>query len=446
MLTVAIVGRPNVGKSALFNRLAGRRIAIVDETSGVTRDRLYTTIDWYGTFFKIIDTGGLVSDPDQLESFIEQQAAFALEEADLLLFAVDGQAGRTPLDDALVEKLRKTSKPVWIIVTKIDNDALGTAWTEFAGYGWNTVFSVSALHNRGVGALLDSLADEAGNYVSQDEPVIDETAVAIVGRPNAGKSSLINCLTGSERSIVSDIPGTTRDAVDVKMAWQYTRADHEETKNMILIDTAGIKRRRTVNTKLDAHSINRAERSVKRASIAILLLDATAGITVTDKKIANMIANAGTGCVIGINKWDLMQGLTDRKSFREWVYQELSFLTYAPLIFISAKTGENVADLVNKACEADLVARETITTGVLNRVVSRAFEKHPPPMIKGRRLKLFYATQTSTAPPRFLLFVNDPQRVKLTYTSYLISKMRDAFGFEGSPIILNWRSRTKKDK
>jgi GTP-binding protein len=445
MLTVAIVGRPNVGKSALFNRLAGRRIAIVDETSGVTRDRLYTTIEWFGTCFQLIDTGGLVSDPDQLESFIERQAAFALEEADLLLFTVDGQAGRTSLDDVLVEKLRKASKPVWIVVTKIDNDALATAWTEFAGYGWGSIFSVSALHNRGITELLDALEQAAAGKSEEAEQEGAATAIAIVGRPNAGKSSLVNCLTGDERSIVSDIPGTTRDAVDVRMTWQYARDGHEEEKNIILIDTAGIKRRRTVSTKLDAYSIHRAEIAIKRASVAVLLLDATAGITVTDKKIANTIADAGTGCVIGINKWDLMQGKTSRSAFRDWVFQELPFLTYAPLIFISAKTGNNVPSLVNKACDVDLIGHETVTTGVLNRVVSQAFEQHPPPLIRGRRLKLYYATQTGTAPPRFLLFVNDPQRVKQTYTSYLVGRLRAAFGFEGSPIILNWRSRSKND-
>jgi GTP-binding protein len=293
--------------------------------------------------------------------------------------------------------------------------------------------------------LLDSLGEEAEKQVSQDEPEPVPTAIAIVGRPNAGKSSLVNSLTGSERSIVSNIPGTTRDAVDVKMTWQYTRDTHEENKNLVIIDTAGIKRRRTINTKLDAYSIHRAEGSVKRASVAILLLDATAGITITDKKIANMIAEAGTGCVIGINKWDLMEGKMDRSAFRDWVFQEVPFLAYAPLVFISAKTGDNIAALVNKACDVDFIARETITTGVLNRVISRAYEQHPPPLIKGRRLKIYYATQTDSSPPRFLAFVNDPRRVKNTYNSYMTGKLRDAFGFEGSPIILNWRARKKKE-
>ena len=442
MLTVAIVGRPNVGKSSLFNRLVGRRVAIVDETSGVTRDRLYTTVDWFGSRFQLIDTGGLVSDPDELEVTIEQQAQLALQEADLLLFTVDGQDGRMALDDFLVEKLRKTSKPVWIVVNKLDNDTMQTSWTEFSGYGLEPIFPISSLHKRGLDVLLDAICEFAASFSSDEQDAVPSTAIAIVGRPNAGKSSLVNALTGSQRSIVSDVPGTTRDSVDVALQWPVTRGDHTETRDIVLIDTAGIKRRRTVNTKLDAYSISRSEAAIRRSSVAILLLDASTGITATDKKIANLISDAGKGCVIGINKWDLIQGKYDQNSFSQWAYQELAFLSYAPLVFISALSGTNIDALINKACDVDLIASETITTGVLNRVMTQAFEGHSPPLINGKRLKYYYTTQTGTSPPRFLVFVNDPKRVSLTYTSYLIGKLRDAFGFEGSPIVLKWRARS----
>ncbi len=443
MYRVAIIGRPNVGKSALFNRLAGRRIAIVDAESGVTRDRLNAPVEWNGKRFQLIDTGGLVSSPDELEAHIASQVELALNEADLLLFTVDGRAGRTAMDDDITARLRKTEKPVWLVATKADDRSLDDAWTEFAAYGWPEHFSVSALHGRRIGDLLDALADAAGTRGVLTEEEERPTAIAVVGRPNAGKSSLVNRLVGEQRSIVSETPGTTRDAVDAELTWNYKKDGHEEEKNILLIDTAGIRRGRSIKTKLDAFSINRAEKAIRRASVAILLSDAAEGVTLTDKKIANIIAEAGKGCVIAVNKWDLMAGRTDRKSYSRWVRDEMPFLGYAPLVFLSALTGENVDALVNRACDVDRAARQQVSTGVLNRVLHKAFEKCPPPMMKGRRLKLFYATQTAVNPPRFLLFVNDPRRVRASYVNYLVNQLRAALGFEGTPLIINWRAKNK---
>ncbi len=444
MKKVAIVGRPNVGKSALFNRLAGRNIAIVDAESGVTRDRLYSPVEWNHSCFQLIDTGGLVTSPDELETHITRQVELALSEADLLLFAVDGQEGRTPLDDEIAEKLRKINKPVWLVVTKIDNRKLENAWTEFSVYGWENSFSVSALHKLGTAPLLDALAEEASQDTDSIEIEEKPAYIAIVGRPNSGKSSLINIICGTERAIVSDMAGTTRDAVDSEINWNYHSNGHVEEKNIVLIDTAGVRRKRTVKSKLDAFSINRAESAINRASVAVLLTDASVGITVTDKKIANIVSEAGTSCIIGINKWDLMEGKMDKKSYEKWLRNEMPFLSYAPLVFLSALTGHNVEKLINRAFDINLSAQQVIGTGIINRILHKAFEDHPPPIIKKRRLKLFYATQVGVSPPRFLLFVNDPKRVRASYKNYVVNKLRASLGFEGAPILINWRARKKQ--
>ena len=441
MYKVAIVGRPNVGKSALFNRFAGRRIAIVDAQSGVTRDRLQIPIEWDGSHFVLIDTGGLVTEPDELEQHITHQVELALSEADLILFTVDGLEGRTAMDDDTANLLRKTGKPVWLVVNKVDTNEFKDVWIDFAGYGFEQTFSLSALHGMRIGELLDAISEVADKYEGDPEEEERPTAIAIVGRPNAGKSSYVNQLVGENRSIVSNIPGTTRDAVDVNIEWEYKIGEHVEKKDVMLIDTAGIKRGKTIKSKLDFYSINRAEKAIRRASVAILLCDASVGMTVTDKKIANVISTAGTGCVIGVNKWDLMEGKMDKKSYEKWVRSELPFLNYAPIVFISALTGDNVNRLVHKACDVDLAGKQLVTTGILNRLLHNAFEQTPPPVIKRRRLKFYYATQTGISPPHFLLFVNDPRRAKASYNNYLVNRLREAMGFEGSPIVVNFRAR-----
>ena len=446
MYKVAIVGRPNVGKSALFNRIAGKRIAIVDAESGVTRDRLHIPIVWNNSHFMLIDTGGLVIEPDELEQHIAHQVELALAEADLILFTVDALDGRTAQDDETADLLRRTGKPVWLVVNKVDNQRFKDAWIDFSIYGFEETFPLSALHGRGIGELLDAIAEVADKFDGFPDEEERPTAIAIVGRPNAGKSSFVNQLVGENRSIVSNIPGTTRDAVDVNIEWEFKTEGETEKKNIVLIDTAGIKRSKTVKSKLDAYSINRAEKAMKRASVAILLCDASVGMTVTDKKIANAIADAGTGCVIGVNKWDLMEGKMDKRSYEQWVRSELPFLNYAPIVFLSAMTGENIARLVHKACDVDHAAKQLVTTGILNRLLHNAFEQSPPPVIRRRRLKFYYATQTGISPPYFLLFVNDPRRAKASYSNYLVNRLRDALGFEGSPIVVNFRARRQPRK
>ena len=437
LLRVAIVGRPNVGKSALFNRLTGRRIAIVEESSGVTRDRLHARVEWTGRVFELIDTGGLASQPDELEEHIARQVGYALEQADLLLFVVDGIAGRTPLDDDVAARLRTVNKPVWLLVTKADTQALDHAWMDFASYGWPRQFTVSSLHGRGIGSLLDAVVGQTASGI-QAEPSAG-AAIAIVGRPNAGKSSLVNALIGEERSIVSNVPGTTRDAVDVRLNWTGKVDGKEQTIPFVLIDTAGIRRRKQMKTNLDFYSISRAEKAINRASVAILIVDATEGVTATDKSIASLVAKCGTACVIAVNKWDLMSGKTDQRAFSQWTRQELPFLAYAPLVFISAKEGTRLDDLMHAAYRVHCNAGTTVTTGVLNRALHAAFETHPPPLKKGRRLAFRYAAQTGTRPPRFTLFVNDPARVQGPFENHVVNVLRAKYGFEGTPVLIYWK-------
>lgn len=439
LFRVAIIGRPNVGKSALFNRLAGASLAIVDPTSGTTRDRLHTLVQWNGKTFELIDTGGLVADPDDLEAHITRQVNVALEKADLILFVVDAIAGRTPMDDVVWDRLRALQKPVWLVVNKCDNPALRTAWTEFAAYALPECFTVSALHGISTAPLLDALASRV--TVTETPNIVPGPAIAIVGRPNAGKSSLVNALLGEERTIVSDIPGTTRDAIDALLPWQLPGRTASSPVYITLIDTAGIRRKRAIHTTLEAHSVRRAEAAIDRASVAILLLDALAGVSVTDKKIAAAIADAGRGCVIGINKWDLVKDRVDKRALMQWLRQELPFLAYAPILCVSALTGEGIRELINRACRVDAAARRVQPTSKLNRVLHEAFSATDPPLVHGRRLRLFYATQCGTLPPRFLLFVNDPRLVVRSYENYLVNRLREKFHYEGTPILLAWRPR-----
>ena len=439
MTRFAIVGRPNVGKSALFNRLIGRRLAIVDAESGVTRDRLHVVTEWQGTHFALMDTGGLVSQPDELETHIAHQVAQAVAEADVLLFMVDGQCGRLPLDDEVAARVRAVNKPVWLVVSKADTQALDDAWTDFAEYGFARRFTLSALHGRGINTLLDAMAEVADDDVPTEAPA--KISIAILGRPNAGKSSLLNALLGTDRAIVSPIAGTTRDAVDAHVEFEYTHKRATLREQIILIDTAGIRRKRTIKTPLEYYAIHRAEAALERASVAILLMDAEAGVTTTDKKIAALIAEAGKGCVIGVNKWDLMEKGTTTRAFTTWVRAELPFVAYAPLVFLSCHTGANVRPLVQRACSVHHSAHMRVSTGVLNERLQKIFATTTPPILRGKRLKYYYATQVSVAPPRIVLFVNDPERVQPAYAQYVTNQLRTSFDFTGAPVVLEWRKR-----
>ena len=436
MLTVALVGRPNVGKSILFNRLSGKRLAIVEETSGVTRDRLYATVSHDGVSFRLIDTGGLVTDPDALEKHITKQTDIAVSEADLILFLVSAQDGRTPMDDVVASKLRTLGKPVWLVVNKADNEKYKDSWADFCAYEFSPTVTVSAMHAIGTDDLLDRLLHEAAQWKEEEsEKKEAETfcAVAFVGKPNAGKSSLTNALAGFERSIVSDIPGTTRDNVDTIIDW--------EGKAIRLVDTAGIRRKRSIDTKLEVFSVSRSEAAIKRANVCVLLIDATAGISVTDKKIAAIVAEAGRPCVICVNKWDLMRGKTDRTAYIGWIRQELPFLAHAPVILISAKENKNIPSLMKEVLKLYASVSKKISTGLLNRAIREAMEKQSPAALKGKRLKFFYATQTAKEPPTFLLFVNDPSLVMGSYETYLTKALRASLKMEGALIKLEWKAR-----
>jgi len=445
--TVAIVGRPNVGKSALFNRLAGKKISIVHDQPGVTRDRLATECKLGKIPFTIVDTGGIGSDVDA--SFTEQVHAevdIAIETATVLLFVVDGQAGLNPVDQDLAKRLRKIDKPLLLVVNKIDHPKHSDLDAEFSRLGFPGVLSVSAEHGRGINdlvgrieSLLPAREEGAQNQAKSGIPA----AIAIVGRPNVGKSSLINAILHDNRTLVSNISGTTRDAIDVP----YTRKD----KHYTLIDTAGIRSRGKVDNSVEVFSVMRSERSIKRADLCVLVIDAAMGITMQDKKIAGLIQEAKKPCVLAINKWDLIKPDEHDRDFLEKKIQEirdnLFFLDYAPVLLLSAKTGENMSRLFRGIEQVREDSRRRIATGPLNRLVQTILSANPPAIRSGKRFKVLYATQverTGNEPipiPRFLLFVNDPGVLAQSYRKYLESQLREEARFIGLPISLQMRGR-----
>jgi len=482
---VAIVGRPNVGKSALFNRIVGKRIAIVHDEPGVTRDRITAEAEWRGMPFAVVDTGGICIMPGEkvedpiLQSTIEQ-IKVAIDSADLLVFVVDVKDGVVPLDIEVANLLRKCGKPVLVVANKADNQELEAGASEFTKLGFEEIFPVSAIHNRGVSKLLDAVVktlgrlkkseanakeQEQGDTDLEEQPP-EPIKIAIVGRPNVGKSSLINAITGLNRVIVSPIPGTTRDSVDVPF-----EIDTEgRRENFVFIDTAGIRKARSISTSVEFFSVTRAKRAIERCDLAVLVLDAETGIVELDKKIGGMIVDAQKACVLAVNKWDLFeekveQALANKKTvdklsklmggrfsdfpctmegFAAWVHQKLFFLDHAPVIFLSAKTGRNVERLLDSIRYVAGQMRQKIPTSILNKTLHAAVESRQPPSSKGHRLKFFYATQTSQAPPTFLLFVNRVDLFTEPYKRYLADQIRRAFGYEGCPIVLIPRERPRK--
>ncbi|NLP17631.1 MAG: ribosome biogenesis GTPase Der [Firmicutes bacterium] len=434
---VAIVGRPNVGKSNLFNRLLQKRIAIVEDVPGVTRDRLYGQANWCGREFILIDTGGIVkSDPDAIQSQVLLQAKIAIEEAEVILFVVDGREGLQPGDEDIAQLLRHTQKPVLVAVNKIDNLEMESHVWEFYTLGLFPIIPVSAIHGHNTGDLLDdlvSLLPPLGDgKVDGEEGFV---GVAVVGKPNVGKSSLVNFLLGQERVIVSPDPGTTRDAID-------TYLKRGET-GYLLIDTAGLRRPARVALPTERYSVFRALRAVERSDITLLLIDATSGITEQDKRIGGYIHEAGRGLILVINKWDLMaQDHHTRLEYEKEVRHQLSFLSYAPLVFISAHTGRGVQGLFTLINSVARNQRLTIPTRDLNRLIIEAVDLRPPSTHKGRQAKIFYATQTSTNPPVFLLFVNDPKLIHFSYLRYLENRLRAGYDFSGTPLRLRLKKST----
>lgn len=424
---VAIVGRPNVGKSTLFNKVVGERAAIVKDIPGVTRDRLYRDADWLDTQFLLVDTGGLEPNTkDYILSKVKQQAMVAMEEADVILFVVDGKSGVTALDEEVATVLRRKKKPVILVINKIDNPTKQQDLLyEFYGLGFETVIPVSSEHKKNLGDLLDEV--KAAIETVEEIEVEEGLKIAIIGRPNTGKSSLTNKIMGEERTIVSDMAGTTRDAIDTSFEL--------EDRKYILIDTAGIRRKSKVDESLEYYSVLRAIKAIKRSDICFLILDGEEGITEQDKRIAGIAHEEKKPIIVTINKWDLVSKDTyTMKKYEEELRTHLQFLSYAPFEFISALTGKRVMNLIEKSNSIYEEYNKRISTGLLNQVLKEATTLTPPPTRKGRVLKINYATQVSTAPPKFVLFANSPELVHFSYVRYIENKFREAFGFDGSPI------------
>jgi len=500
---VAIVGRPNVGKSTLFNRIVGERMAVVEDEAGTTRDRLYGDSEWNGRRFVIVDTGGLDRAPgDVIEMKVQEQARQAIGEADVVIFVVDAAAGVTPADLEAAELLRAATAPVIVAVNKADNQKRDLEAVEFYELGWEELYPISAAHGRGTGDLMDAIVwalppesseeiarrqreqeaeawsreEAAGRleaYVVGSEPDEDDesaeagvdaepetlteaeagrrwdaliaaegeetpVAIAIVGRPNVGKSSLLNALLGEERAIVSDVPGTTRDATDTPLEWGRS--------TVMLIDTAGIKRRGKVASgpAAERHSTLRTLRAITRADVAILVIDAVEGLTAQDAHVAGYVVDEGRGLVVAVNKWDLVADKTDKTfdQYVTWIRSEAPFLDFASILSISAKTGQRVGRVLEAAIDVWGERRKRVSTAELNRLVAEASSRVTAPIVKGKRPKIFYATQVAVAPPTFVFFARDAGSVHFSYRRYLENQLRVAFGFDGTPIRLIFRERS----
>src|SRR5438045_764437 len=453
--SVAIIGRPNVGKSALFNRLVGRKIAIVHDQPGITRDRISAICSRGEQPFTLWDTGGIFGAGEkELTVQVRQTAEGALRESDLLLFVVAGKGVLSPIDSDLARTLRKSRKPIVLVVNKIDDDKHESLAAEFDALGFEQIVSISAEHNRGISDLLgvvDQLLPSPAQSVSQPPLVTPERseggtlnsqplAIAIIGRPNVGKSSLINAIVKSKRAIVSELPGTTRDSVDIS----YQR----DGRRFLFIDTAGIRRRGKLSSSVEVFSVMRAERSIRRADLCVLIVDLTSGVTAQDKRIAGLIQEARKAALVVLNKWDLVKpNRGERQTIRELAddaRERIFFLDYTPVLIASARTGENVERLFEMIGKIERASARRIGTGVLNRLMRAALAANPPPMVKGKRLKLFYAAQAAGTknrrlqPTEFVLFVNDPGLLSQSYARYLEGRIRDAQPYDGLPIILTF--------
>jgi len=470
---IAIVGRPNVGKSALFNRIVGRRIAIVHDQPGVTRDRVSAEAEWHGRPFTLVDTGGIgllqrEKADDVIAKAALDQVELAIEAASVILLVVNVQEGVVPLDQEVAARLRRSGKPVLVAANKADTERVEIQAGEFARLGFEKIFPVSAIHGLGVETLMNTatalLPDAARTTQAdaQDQPSAI-LKLAIVGRPNVGKSSIINALTSSERVIVSPVPGTTRDSVDVP----FEVETYGVRQKYVLIDTAGMRKTRRVDNSIEFFSVKRAEDSIDRCNLAILVLDAETGILEQDKKVADRIVEARKACIVVVNKWDLFQAATRKarqeevarrtqKTSREeskimttlsefgaWVQEKLFFLDYAPVIFTSAKSGFHLDRLLEAVRYVAVQLQQRIPTAILNRTLRDAMERRQPVSDAGHRLKFFYATQVKEAPPTFLLFVNRDELFSPAYKKYLSDSLRRAFGYEGCPIVLSPKPRPK---
>lgn len=437
---VAIVGRPNVGKSTFVNRLIGHRNSIVDDRPGVTRDRIYFDVEWQNKVFTVIDTGGIVpGDEDEIMLSIYDQAKIACDEADKIIFVVDGKDGVNPVDEDIANILRQTDKPVFLAVNKLDNPESLAMMSDFYSLAIGDPVGISALHGSGgVGDLLDLVTE--GFEVSENIEEDDTIKIAIVGRPNAGKSSIVNALLNEDRVIVSNISGTTRDSIDSRIKYHG--------KEFVIVDTAGIRKKAKVEWGVEKFAVDRAIRSIKDCDIAVLVLDATQGISDQDKKISSIITEAGKGLIVAVNKWDLIE---DKKAntinqFDAKLAHEIPFLDFAPKIYISAVTKQRLNQIFEKSMEVYEQCTKRVSTGLLNKVINEAYVLNPPQSVKNNRLKILYTTQINVQPPSFVLFVNNEDLLKDHYKRYIENKLREAFGFFGTPIKISVRARGDKNK
>ncbi|MDO4739978.1 MAG: ribosome biogenesis GTPase Der [Eubacteriales bacterium] len=436
---VAIVGRPNVGKSTFFNKIAGRRIAIVEDTPGVTRDRVYADCEWQNHTFTLIDTGGI--DPTSADPLLKQmryQAEIAIETCDVILFFVDGRQGVTADDETVADMLRRSGKPVLLVVNKVDHPGMLNDIYDFYSLGIGDPIGISSVNMLNFGDLLEEIVTRFPNRDEEDDPS-RPVEIAVVGKPNVGKSSLVNRILGEDRVMVSDIAGTTRDAIDTRFK------DGED--EFVIIDTAGIRRKRAIEYQsLERFSVVRSLAAIDRCDVAVLLLDATQGVTEQDAKIAGYIDEQGKAAIIIVNKWDAMEKETGTmEKYIKTVREGLKFMEYAPILFISALTGQRVNRVMEAVREAYAQTTRRVTTGLLNDVLTDAQAAFQPPAMSGRRLRIYYATQPRTKPPTFAFFINDEELMHYSYERYLENQLRKAFGFEGTPIRFELREKTREE-
>jgi len=434
---VAVVGRPNVGKSTFVNRLIGKREAIVDDLSGVTRDRMYFDVEWFGSEFVVIDTGGII--PDETDSLLQQvqiQVNLAIDEADAIIFLVDGRDGITAVDLEIAQKLRFTKKPIILTVNKVDNDSQKVLTSEFYELNLGEPTPISSIHSYGIDVILDRVIDSLPKGLKGEDEDTESLKIAVIGRPNVGKSSIVNVLLGEDRLIVHDVAGTTRDSVDTKLVYYG--------KKYTLVDTAGIRRKARVDYGVEKFSVARSIKAMENADVVALVIDASRGVTEQEQRIAGMIVEKGKACIIIVNKWDLIiKDDSSLKSYANQVKERLYFIDYAPIIFTSAITRKRLFNIFEVAESAIEEHNKRVTTGLLNQIINESVALSPPPTNKGRELRIYYTTQIKVAPPTFILFINDNNLFPTSYLKYIENKVREAFGFSGTPIRFILRKKEK---
>lgn len=433
LFKLAIVGRPNVGKSALFNRISKKKIAIVDEMEGTTRDRLYAEADFFGTPFQVIDTGGIESDSKgPFNKEILQQAEIAIEEADAIILVVDALSGVTGLDEQVARILHRSKKRITLAVNKVDDSSQSTLLHQFHSLGFSSIVPVSASQGYQIAELLEEALKDIPSFVPEEEEDLNKIHVAIVGRPNVGKSTLINFLLKEDRCVVSPIPGTTRDSVDVDI----------EVNGVAfrLIDTAGIRRKKSEHAVVDKFAAIRTRRAIERSHICLMMLTSEEGITTQEKRIMREIEELGKGCILLVNKWDLMKEVR-MEHYLKAIREEASFLSYCPTLFTSSKTGRNLEKIYDLIQEVNTQAGRRITTGQLNKFLEQTIQKYHPPMLDGKRLRIYYIAQVQINPPHFVLFVNNPDLMVDSYKKYLINQFRETYGFAGMPLAFSLKGK-----